>query len=73
MGNKILNYRPDEDQEGLWEAGTQLPFDPFVSSATLLDLDVECPRCERSINVCKSLPILCVSVGQVKLEQFQRS
>ena len=56
MGNNILNYVPTADQEGIWEAGTRLPFDPFVSSALLDDLDVECPKCERPINVCKTPP-----------------
>lgn len=55
MGDDILNYQPNGDQEGLWEAGTRLPFDPFVSSATLLDQDIECPRCTQGISVCKSL------------------
>lgn len=54
MGDDILNYRPTGDQKGVWETGTQLPFDPFVSSAVLTDIDVECPRCERSIKFRKS-------------------
>ena len=53
MGENIMNYVPTADQEGIWEAGTRLPFDPFVSSAILADVDVECPKCERVINVCK--------------------
>jgi len=52
MGDDILNYVPTADQEGIWEAGTRLPFDPFVSSAILADVDIECPKCERPINVC---------------------
>lgn len=65
MGDDILNYRPTVDQDGLWEAGAHIPFDPFVSSATLLDLDVDCPKCERPINVCKS--ILYASLGRAEL------
>ena len=56
MGDDILNHVPTADQEGIWEAGTRLPFDPFVSSAILEDVDVECPKCERQINVCKCIP-----------------
>lgn len=54
MGDDILNFRPTGRQEGIWETSTQLPFDPFVSSAALTSIDVECPRCERSINIRKS-------------------
>ena len=54
MGDDILNYQPTADQEGIWEAGTHLPFDPFVSSGILMDIDVDCPKCERPINICKS-------------------
>ncbi|KAF9779250.1 hypothetical protein BJ322DRAFT_450903 [Thelephora terrestris] len=50
MGDEIFKYRPAGDQERRWEAGTQLPFDPFVSSAILTDLEVECPNCERQVN-----------------------
>jgi hypothetical protein len=53
VGDNLLNYRPTANQEGAWVAGTHLPFDPFVSSAVLTDLDVECPRCERLISSCK--------------------
>lgn len=53
MGDNIFGYRPTGNQEGIWEAGTNLPFDPFVSSATLVELDVECPKCERQISTCK--------------------
>ena len=67
MGDDILNYRPTADQEGLWEAGTHLPFDPFASSATLIDLDIECPKCERPINICKSPPMFRGSVGWARL------
>ena len=66
MGDNILNHRPAGDQEGLWEAGTHLAFDPFVSSATLTDLDVECPRCERTINTCKPFPTFRVSVEKAR-------
>lgn len=58
MGDNIFNYQPNGDQEGVWEAGTQLPFDPFVSSATLIDLDLECPKCERQIKTCGLFEIL---------------
>ena len=57
MGEDILNYRPTADQDGVWEAGTRLPFDPFVSSGILIDMDIDCPRCERPINTCKSSPM----------------
>ena len=55
MGDDILNYRPTGDEERIWEAGTQLPFDPFVSSVILIDLDVECPKCEQQISTRKTL------------------
>jgi len=69
MGDDILNYMPTVDQEGVWEAGTRLPFDPFVSSAILADVDIECPKCERQINICMQTPI-CPSapVGRAKPE-----
>lgn len=54
MGDNIVNYQPTGDQEGLWEAGTNLPFDPFFSSAILIELDIECPRCERQISIGRS-------------------
>ena len=62
MGDGILNYRPTGDQEGVWETGTRLPFDPFVSSAILTGVDVECPGCERPINTRKSSLVYCLRV-----------
>ena len=53
MGDNILDYQPTGDQEGIWEAGTRLPFDPFDSSATLLNQDIECPKCAQQISICK--------------------
>lgn len=67
MGDDILNYRPTGDQDGIWEAGTNLPFDPFVSSVILTDLDVQCPGCERQISTCKSSPGFRSFVNQAKL------
>src|SRR6266478_6136128 len=58
MGDEILNYRPTAtDKDGLWEAGTHLPFNPFASSAILTTIDVDCPRCERPIEIRKSSPV----------------
>jgi len=71
MGDDILNYRPIGDQKGVWETGIQLPFDPFVSSAILTDIDAECPRCERSIKIRKVSSW--TRFGCTKLEPFQRS
>lgn len=70
MGDNILNYRPIDDQKGIWQAGTRLPFNPFVSSASLTDLDVECPKCERQVSTCKSSSEFGNSVGQVILYNF---
>jgi len=67
MGDDIINYRRNADQDGLWEAGTHLPFDPFASSATLIDLDIECPRCERPISICKSSLIFRGSMDKARL------
>lgn len=53
MGDDILN-RPTGDQEGIWEAGTDLPFDPFASSAVLTDLELKCPRCKLQISTRES-------------------
>ena len=55
MGDDILNYQPIGDQRGLWEAGTNLPFDPFDSSNVLENAYVECPRCEQKYETRKSL------------------
>jgi hypothetical protein len=51
MDDNIFDYRPTGDQEGIWEAGTGLPFDPFASSAILTDSDIECPRCEQRVGI----------------------
>ena len=67
MGDDILNYRPTGDQKGVWDTGIQLPFDPFTSSAILTDIDVECPRCERSINIRKSPLKICVFIDKIRL------
>ena len=71
MGDNILNYRPTGDEEGIWEASTLLHFDPFVSSATLTELDVECPKCDKRVTTCKSSLAFSNTVGQDRLyEKF---
>lgn len=67
MGDNVLDYKPTGDQEGVWEASTHLPFDPFVSSGILTDLDIECPKCERLINTCESCLRYCVPVDTTGL------
>lgn len=67
MGDGALGYRPAGDQKDVWETGTQLSFDPLVSSAVLTEICFECPRCELSKNIRKPSLALCVSVDEVGL------
>lgn len=48
----LLDYRPYVMQEeGEWEASTQLPYDPFTSCAVLRNQQFDCPSCSHCVVV----------------------